>query len=136
MSEFAFNFGILFLRVGFGAIMIIHGFQKVKIILSGGAEKWLNPIGIGPVASLYLSTFAELVCAVMVILGIFTRTSSLILAFTMFVAAFVFLKNSAWAGKELATLFFVGFVALLFLGGGNFSISNLLFDEGSLLRKL
>ncbi len=128
------NFGLLVLRVGLGALMVTHGVQKCKIILSGGAGQWLDPIGLGGATSLYLATFAELVCATLVILGLFTRSASLILAFTMFVAAFVFLKSAPWGDKELAVVFFVGFTSLFFLGGGEHSFSHVLFGDSGLLR--
>lgn len=133
MNDIFFNLGLLVLRVGLGGLMIAHGIQKFKIILSGGASKWLDPIGLGASTSLYLATFTELVCSVLLIVGLFTRVSAIALAFTMFVAAFIFLKNSTFAGRELAILFFVGFVALVLLGGGEFSLANLLFDKNGLL---
>ena len=136
MNEFVFNIGLFVLRVGFGCMMVVHGFQKLKIIISGGASSWLNPIGIGSSSSLYLATFAELFCSLALVLGIFTRVSSFILAFTMFIAAFVFLKSSAWVDKELAVLFLIGFLALIFLGGGDYSISSYCFTDGSFFRKL
>ncbi len=128
------NFGLLVLRVGLGSLMVMHGFQKCKIILSGGAGQWLDPIGLGGATSLYLATFAELCCAILVILGLFTRSASLMLAFTMFVAAFVFLKNSPWDTRELAVVFFVGFSALFFLGGGEYSLSRLFFGNSGFLK--
>lgn len=136
MNEFIFNIGLLILRVGFGCMMIVHGLQKLKIIISGGANSWLNPIGIGSSTSLYLATFAELFCSLALVFGIFTRVSSFVLAFTMFIAAFVFLKSATWADKELAILFFVGFLALIFLGGGDYSLSSYCFANDSFFRKL
>ncbi len=136
MCSIIYSLGVLILRVGLGGLMITHGIQKFKIILSGGASKWLDPIGLGASTSLYLATFAELVCSVLLILGLFTRLSSTALAFTMFVAGFVFLKNSTFAGKELAILFFVGFVALAFLGGGDFSLANIIFGKRGFLGNL
>ena len=136
MNEFIFNIGLLILRVGFGCMMIVHGLQKLKIIISGGANSWLNPIGIGSSNSLYMATFSELFCSILLVLGMFTRTSSFVLAFTMFVAAFVFLKNSTWVDKELAVLFFIGFLALIFLGGGDYSLSSYCFADDSFFRKL
>ncbi len=134
MNEAIFSVGVLLLRVGLGGAMLTHGVQKFKVILNGGADKWLDPIGIGAANSLYLATFSELCCSVMLILGFFTRTSSVFLAFTMFVAGFIFLKNAVWSDRELAVVFMLGFVSLAILGGGNYSLSNLIFCENSLLR--
>lgn len=136
MNECIFSVGTLLLRVGFGGAMLVHGLQKFKLILNGGAEKWLDPIGIGAANSLYLAAFAEFACSIFVILGLFTRTSSVLLSITMFVAAFVFLKDAAWADRELAAVFLFGFIALAVLGGGDYSLSNLIFGTNSLLGNL
>ncbi len=132
MNQIYFDIGVLVLRIGLGAMMIVHGLAKLKIIISSGAQNWLDPIGIGPSASLYLATFAELACSALVMAGLFTRSASVILAFTMFVAGFVFLREAPWQNRELAVLFFVGFVGLAFLGGGRYSLSALLFGSGKL----
>lgn len=136
MNECIFSAGVLLLRLGLGGAMLLHGVQKFKLILNGGAEKWLDPIGIGAANSLYLATFAELVCSALVILGLFTRTASAFISIIMFVAAFVFLKNAPWADRELAAVFLFGFIALAVLGGGNYSLSNLIFGTNSLLVNL
>lgn len=136
MNECIFSAGALLLRLGFGGAMLLHGVQKFKLILNGGAEKWLDPMGIGAANSLYLATFAELACSALVILGLFTRTASVFISITMFVAAFVFLKNAPWADRELAAVFLFGFIALAVLGGGNYSLSNLIFGTNSLFGNL
>lgn len=136
MNECIFSAGVLLFRLGLGGAMLLHGVQKFKLILNGGAEKWLDPIGIGAANSLYLATFAELVCSALVILGLFTRTASAFISITMFVAAFVFLKNAPWADRELAAVFLFGFIALAVFGGGNYSLSNLIFGTNSLLGNL
>lgn len=132
MNCFLFNFGLLVLRAGLGGAMIVHGAQKLKIIMGGGAANWLNPLGFGAAQSLYLAAFAELCCSAFVIAGFFTRLSSAVLAFTMFVAAFVFLHSAPWDKKELAFVFFIGFLALSLLGGGEFSLSRWLFGHSKI----
>ena len=136
MEFFISNLGLLILRVGLGSMMIVHGAQKLKIIASGRAGQWLDPIGIGSIPSLYLATFAEFFCSVLLIFGLFPRVSAVILAITMFVAGFIFLKGASWNERELSVLFFVGFLSLIFLGGGDFSVSSVLFKNNSFLLKL
>ncbi len=136
MNELAFNIGTLILRVGLGSMMILHGIAKCKIIASGKASEWVDPLGIGSVPSLYLATLAEFFCSALLILGLFPRMSSFILAFTMFVAGFIFLKGATWNERELAIVFFVGFLCIIFLGGGDYCVSNVIFKENSFLLKL
>lgn len=132
MNSFFFrNFGILLLRLFVGSMMLWHGFGKIQIILSGNSSEWLNPLGIGSSVSLWLSMCAETVCSILIILGIFTRVASTILAFNMAIAAFVFLGNSPWSQQELAVLYFGIYVCFIVMGSGEYSLSNLAFKKRS-----
>lgn len=125
MNSYVFeNIGALVLRLGAGGMMIPHGIAKFQTILAGDASKWLDPLGIGPAASLWLSMSAEMGCSLLIIAGLFTRAASAALAFNMFVAAFVFMAGQPWAGRELAALFLVAYSAIFFIGAGRYSVSN------------
>ena len=51
------DFGLLFLRLTAGAMMMGHGFGKVSARIAG-KPAFPDPIGIGPVPSLALAAFA------------------------------------------------------------------------------
>ncbi len=124
MKKFGLNFGLLFLRFGAGACMLIfHGAAKLGVIVDSLPINFPNPIGIGSVASFYLATFAEVVCSLMLILGIFTRATAAILSFNMFVALMWHCTNGGNA--ELALLYFVMFIALALSGGGKISLDSI-----------
>lgn len=124
--------GKFILRVTFGGMMLVHGWQK----LSGFnemADKFPDPLGIGSQASLISTIGAEVVCAVMLILGLLTRFASLPLAFTMIVALFIVHGNDPWQKKELAAVYLAAFAAIFFLGAGRFSLDNLISGRKKLI---
>lgn len=127
--------GILVLRLVLGITFILdHGLPKLK----GGPESWTK-LG-GAMANLginFLPTFwgfmamaSEFFGAILLLLGLFTRTSSALLAFTMIVAMTQHLSRLDPWGKvinpmTLAAVFFL----LIFLGGGKYSLDALFFKE-------
>ena len=69
------DLGLLLLRLSMGGTMVIqHGWPK----LSGFADrmdKFSDPLGISAPVSLALIVFAEFFCAVLVVLGLWTRAA-------------------------------------------------------------
>lgn len=137
------SIGLLVLRLGFGGFMAGHGFGKVQMLVAGEFEKFGDPIGIGSAPSLVLVTFAEFVCALLVVVGLATRLAAVPVVVAMGVAAFVahgsdpwtmgegaarFFSGASksWASKEPALLFLAAFLALFFSGAGNFSVDTML----------
>ena len=85
-SAAAFNFSMFFLRLVFGLLIIIrHGYTKLRDF-STIQEHFYNFLGLGMKTSLALSIFAEVLCALFLILGLFTRLATIPLIITMLVA--------------------------------------------------
>jgi putative oxidoreductase len=117
----------LLLRLTFGGLMILnHGLPKLLKFLEGDPSQFGNPLGLGPEVSLGLAIFAELLCAGLVVLGLFTRLALVPLIFTMLVAAFIVKWPNGLESMELALLYLVPFVTLLITGPGWFSLDRLL----------
>jgi len=131
--------GLLLLRVGIGGYMATHGWGKAQMLLSGKFEDFGDPIGLGPVVSLVLVTLAELACALLVVLGLWTRVAAAPIVFTMGVAACVvhrsdpwtsgrgaelFFSGKAkiWSSKEPALLYLAAFLALMCTGAGRYAL--------------
>lgn len=120
------DLGLLLVRVAVGCMMAVgHGFGKVKAFVSGDIQ-FPDPIGIGPAASLALAGFAEFLCSLAVAAGLKTRWTAVPVVITMLVAAFVHHADDPWGKKELALLYAVSFLALVFAGGGRFAADALL----------
>jgi putative oxidoreductase len=116
--------GLLVLRLSLGLSMLfLHGWSKFTGFgaMSG---KFADPFGVGPSASLAMAVFAEVVCALLLALGLFTRFAAAMLAVTMAVAFFIVHKGalSGPGSGELAFVYLAGYVALLIAGPGRYSL--------------
>lgn len=121
----ATNLAVLILRLTAGGFMLTHGFPKFQKLLAGDFQ-FGDPIGLGPEISLILTVFAEFLCSVLLILGLGTRLSTIPLIVTMAVAAFVAHGADPFGRKELALFYLVVYLAILLLGGGKYSVDNLI----------
>jgi len=131
VDNFRMNFGLLVLRVGAGALIFFgHGMGKVSKLTNLSMVKFPDPLGIGVQMSFGLAAFAEGFCSVALVFGFLTRWVSIPLAITMAVAGFVVHAADPWSRKELALVYLVTFVALIFLGGGKYSVDGRLRRHG------
>lgn len=118
--------GLVFLRLGLGVFMLaLHGWGKLTRLANGNMA-FADPLGIGQGTSLVLATFAEFACSILLVLGLFTRLACVPLIVTMAVAAFMVHGGDPWAKKELAYLYLSGYLALIFMGPGKFSVDALI----------
>lgn len=124
------DLGLLLIRVIAGLFMAFgHGLGKFQKFFSGEEIKFMDFLGLGMSASLFLAMFAEFFMALLVAIGLFTRVTTIPLIITMFVAAFVAHGADPFAKKEMSLLFLTMFTALFLTGGGKYSVSNLLSDK-------
>ncbi|MCB0464871.1 MAG: DoxX family protein [Aequorivita sp.] len=119
----SYNFGLLLLRVGFGAMMLTHGIPKLLKMLSGDFS-FGDPIGIGETATLILAVLCEVLFPLLVIIGFKTRLSAIPVIITMTVAAFIVHATDPFGTKEMAILYLIGFIAIALLGAGKYSIDK------------
>lgn len=120
------GWGLAALRIGMGFIMFFgHGLPKL-MSFSERAANFHDPFGLGGPLSLALVVFAEVFCAGLVMLGIFTRLAAIPVIFTMAVVVFVANGGDVFGKGELAAAFGIGYIALLLGGGGNLSLGRIL----------
>lgn len=117
---------VLVLRILVGVMMLTHALPKFNLLISGGEINFPDPIGLGSGLSFFLIVFAEFVCSIFIIVGLGTRLSTIPLIFAMFVAAFVFHAGDPFASKEMAILYLLIYLTLLFTGGGKVSVDYLM----------
>ncbi|WP_224995825.1 DoxX family protein [Cesiribacter sp. SM1] len=113
---------LLLLRLCVAGFMLTHGIPKLQKLLAGGEIQFGDPIGIGVTASFILIIFAEVVCSVLIALGLATRFASLSLAIAMSVAAFVQHADDPFSRKEPALLYLLIYITLLVFGAGRYSL--------------
>jgi putative oxidoreductase len=121
--------GKLILRLTLAGLILFHGINK---LIHGIA--WMSE----PLAAAHLPFFiaygvyvAEVVAPVFLVIGLWTRIASLIVAFSMVMAisldawrlALVINGGGGW-GMEVEAFFLMTALAVFFLGAGEFSVSR------------
>jgi len=123
------NTGLFILRVGLGAMMIVHGFDKLK----GGPSVWTNlGYAMNTMHMHYFPAFWGFMCAVtetigglFCILGLWFRVVSLLMMFNFTVAAlFHFSKGDGLQEAAHALELVFVYTGLLFLGPGLYSVDR------------
>lgn len=117
------DLGLLVLRLFGGGFMLSHGYPKLVKLLNGNF-KFADPIGLGPEVSLFLTVFAEFLCAALIIVGFKSRVASVFLMFTMLVAALIVHGSDPWGKKEFPLLYFAIYLAIFLMGSGKYSLER------------
>ncbi|HEY0944298.1 MAG TPA: DoxX family protein [Opitutaceae bacterium] len=123
----ATDFALLILRVCLGGTMVFaHGWPKLMKLVQGNVQ-FSDPLGlVGPMPALAIAVIGEAICAVLIVLGAFTRIAAAWLGVIMGVAFFV-VHNAKLVGQgngELAFVYFVGCIVLFLTGAGRFSVDG------------
>jgi|694.fasta_scaffold58872_3 putative oxidoreductase len=122
-SSLVQDIGLLLLRLGVGLPMLIHHGIPHLTHFNQEANRFLPLLGLDARTTLILVIGAEVGAAFSIIVGLFTRLASLMLAITMAVA-FVVVHGASFTGEqsgELAFLYLVGSAALGMMGPGRFA---------------
>jgi putative oxidoreductase len=119
------NTGLLLLRLGFSALMIVqHGWKKFTGFESI-APNFPDPLGVGSTFSLALAVAGELLFPVLVVVGFYTRLCTVPVVVTMAVAAFIVHSGDGLGDRESALTYLIGFAVIGLVGPGRFSIDHL-----------
>lgn len=123
------DFGKFLLRLAVGGLMLFHGLHKLFAGIDGISGMLIAKGLPGFIA--YGVLVGEVIAPCLIILGILTRPAPLVLAFTMIVAWLMVGMNETWAldktgawAIESLVYFFIGALAVAFLGAGRFSVAG------------
>jgi putative oxidoreductase len=129
------DLGLLLLRTGIGLSYIFtHGGPKI----SGGPELWEK---VGHAMSVYgitflpvlwgtLASLSEFAGGILVLLGLYTRSASAFMAFTMLTAFINHLsRHDPWGVASHPFEMLAVFLCLIFLGAGKYSLNYLIFKK-------
>lgn len=124
------DFGKLLLRVTVGGLMLFHGISKLNRGITG-IEKRLTDAGLPAwiAPGVYVG---EIVAPVLLIIGLWTRPSALVIVFNMVMAIYLshskdVLKLSERGGSwaiETPMFFLLAAVAVACLGPGRYSLGG------------
>ena len=137
--------GLLVLRLAGLGLAVFHGWPKLAALVSGTSRFHEGLAGMGlpfPVAMSWAAGLGETLGGLLVALGFFTRAAAGVCAIAMAVAGFLRHhahhyalakiglyqmtpdKEKAFGNPELALLYLCAFLALIFTGGGRFSLDR------------
>ena len=102
--------------------------------LQGAEVKFISFMGLSPLVSLGLAVLGEVVAMIALIIGFRSKLFAIPAAVTMALAAFDrhgagswFARNATENGsKEMAMLYLIPFIAIIFLGSGKYSVDYLI----------
>lgn len=118
------HFWLMCLRILSGAFILTHGYPKLTHLFSGDEIAFVDPFGVGPTFTFGLVVFAEFLCGIFIIMGLFTRLATIPLIITMFFA-FMHHNPDPFSVKEKPLLYLLIFITLFVFGSGKFSLDAL-----------
>lgn len=119
------NAAMFILRIGLGILMMHHGFDKLTNFNST-AQHMPNILGLGGTVNASLVIFAEFFCSMFLILGLFTRLACVPLIITMGVALVKAHHSNIFGEGELAAIYLVAYITLIFIGPGKISVDAMI----------
>jgi putative oxidoreductase len=120
--------GLLLFRLLAGfALLRVHGWEKV-VNYQEELRSIPDPFGLGATANLSIAIFSDVFCALLVMLGLFTRLASLSILGTTLVGLLFVHFNDAWHDKDVPLVYSIMFGIILLLGPGKYSLDGALSD--------
>lgn len=127
------DIALLLLRVVAALVLLYgHGFEKLSVIFSGKEIQFFDPIGLfGATGSFYLAAFAEGICSILLLIGLFSRVATFFLCinFIVIFTFHAFIAKDGFQVLELRFFYLATFLALLLLGPGRLSLDYMLFGK-------
>ena len=122
-NDTVFNIALLLLRSGLGILILPHGYQKL-VHFAAQKNTFINFWGIGSTLSLLITTFIELLCSFLLILGLFTRLAALLLGLLTSFIVFKVNNGDVFGKAEDMVPLLLGFLTILLIGGGKYIIEG------------
>ena len=117
--------GLLFLRLGMGIGIAGHGYGKLFSDRMQGFIDGVSKMGLPfgqPAVLAHVAAWSEFGGGILIVIGLLTRVSALMVLGTMCVAFFVAHGDDPWNVKELAFTYLIMAATLLLTGPGRFSL--------------
>lgn len=112
------DFGLLFMRVCAALLMFkLHGLPKL-LNWSSELQNIDDPLGLGPHITLLAALFAQVLCPLLIVLGVATRLACLPILFLLLVALLVVHPDWSLEQGQFGWLFVVLFAGLALTGPG------------------
>ena len=125
-NPYLVDIALLLVRIFVGFAMLSHGFPKLQQLMSGEEIQFFDFLGLGQKFSLILAVFAEFVCSIFLILGLFTRPAIFFLLITMAVAGLIVHGSDEFSKRENSLLYLSVFLLLFAFGPGKYSVDGMI----------
>jgi putative oxidoreductase len=94
--------------------------------LLAGNMQFGDPLGVGAGTSLIMAVSAEVVCSILILIGLATRLATVPLIVTMLVALVMVHLQDPIVKKELPLLYILIYITLFILGAGKYSVDGMI----------
>lgn len=122
LADISLPLGLLFLRVSAAVLLLqIHGLPKL-LNWSTELQRIEDPFGLGATLTLAMAVFAEVICPVLLIVGVFARLACLPVLAVLGVALVVVHPQWSLEQAQFAWLFTVLYAGLAITGPGAWAI--------------
>lgn len=118
------SFLILFLRVFFGVLFLIHGLDKM-MNFDQLSQTYPSVLGFGSYMTLMVSIFCEFCCSFFLITGLLVRITVIPMIISMAIAFFD-IHDAILPEGELSLIYLCLFLLLYITGPGRYSIDYLI----------
>ncbi len=105
------------------AMINTHGIKKL-IYFSDTVQNIPDPFGIGGVFSTYVALLANIVCPILVILGLATRMAALQILSVTLIGFFVVHAADPWTVKDVPLMYSLAYLLIFFFGAGKYSLDH------------
>lgn len=127
------DFALLFYRVAISmSFLFIHGSKKV-LNFQEEVQHIPDPFHMGGYTATIIAIFSNVVCAIFVALGLFTRLFAIGAFMIPFIGLLIVHANDPWVVKDVPLMYSLAFAIIIVLGPGRYSldrvISKLWFKE-------
>ena len=118
------SFMILFVRLFFGALFLMHGLDKM-MNFNQLSVTYPSVFGLGSYTTLMLSIFCEFACSIFLMVGMLTRIILIPMVVSMAVAFFD-THDGMMPEGELSLIYLIVFFVLFVTGPGRYSVDYLI----------
>ena len=118
------SFLILFVRLFFGALFIMHGLDKLSNF-NVPSDTYPSVLGLGSYTTLMITIFCEFACSLFLMAGLVTRIVLIPMMAAMAVAVFD-VHDGMMPEGELALIYLIVFLVLFMTGPGRYSVDYLI----------
>lgn len=115
---------ILFVRLFFGALFLMHGLDKM-MNFNQLSVTYPSVFGLGSYTTLMLSIFCEFACSIFLMVGMLTRIILIPMVVSMAVAFFD-IHDGMMPEGELSLIYLIVFFVLFVTGPGRYSVDYLI----------